>query len=293
MSESDDVVKATLAGTNSKACDPTPEQLKFILSKISESYEDAVKRVNEIRREAYEHFPYPCVRHFTFLKLAMAAHPAYPTVIAAGKGGNTLLLDLGCCMGTDVRKAAHDGYPEENLVGSDLHEEYLRLGYKLYDDESTCKINFFAADIFDLDLEENTNAVDSPLESKAIANLHDIMGRVTHVYAGLLFHLFEEDTQAQLARRLAILLKKTPGSIIFGRHEGRDEPGFINAEKDRPRFGHSPESWEKVWREVFTILEGEEFARDRLRFWTKLYASKTPMPDFPNSKWLFWSIKII
>ena len=138
-------------------------------------------------------------------------------------------------MGTDVRKAADDGYPEENLIGSDLHEEYLRLGYKLYGDETTCRINFFAADIFALNSDEDGNTGDLSLysKSKSIANLAGIKGKVTHIYTGLLFHLFEESTQAQLARCLALLLNRGPNAIIFGRHEGRDEPGFINAENDR------------------------------------------------------------
>ena len=51
MSENDDVVKATSEGAHSTTCDPTPEQLEFLLSKISGSYEDAVKRAQEIRKE--------------------------------------------------------------------------------------------------------------------------------------------------------------------------------------------------------------------------------------------------
>ncbi len=171
-----------------------------------------------------EHFPYPCIRHFTFLKLAMAMHPAYRTVVAAGRSGNTLLLDIGCCsaslcifspleifnnrrwcplpVGTDARKAAHDGYPAANIVGSDLHAEYLRLGYKLYDDESDCNISFFAADVFDLDSDGKVDSPGSTSEpearTQAFSNLRELKGKVTHIYAGLLFHLFDESTQPGL-----------------------------------------------------------------------------------------------
>jgi len=227
----------------------------------------------------------------------MAMHPAYRTVVAAGRSGNTLLLDIGCCMGTDARKAAHDGYPAANIVGSDLHAEYLRLGYKLYDDESDCNISFFAADVFDLDSDGKVDSPGSTSEPEArtlaFSNLRELKGKVTHIYAGLLFHLFDESTQTRLARCLAALLYRNPGAIIFGRHEGREEAGLISAEDERPRFGHSPESWEKLWRDVFTSLESEEFVKDKLRFRSKLHASNTPMPDFPNSKWLFWAFKII
>ncbi len=265
----------------------------------------------------------------------MAMHPAYRTVVAAGRSGNTLLLDIGCCsaslcifspleifnnrrwcplpVGTDARKAAHDGYPAANIVGSDLHAEYLRLGYKLYDDESDCNISFFAADVFDLDSDGKVDSPGSTSEpearTQAFSNLRELNGKVTHIYAGLLFQLFDESTQTRLARCLAALLYRNPGAIIFGRHEGREEAGLISAEDERcgteyetpyayqlfcrPRFGHSPESWEKLWRDVFTSLESEEFVKDKLRFRSKLHASNTPMPDFPNSKWLFWALKII
>lgn len=52
MSECDEEAKAIPdAAPATSACDPTPEQLKFLLSKISGNYEAAVRRVHEIRKE--------------------------------------------------------------------------------------------------------------------------------------------------------------------------------------------------------------------------------------------------
>lgn len=45
-----------------------------------------------------EKYPYPCIRGFHFANQFMAANAIYPTVLAAGagKGSDTLFLDLGC-----------------------------------------------------------------------------------------------------------------------------------------------------------------------------------------------------
>lgn len=39
---------------------------------------------------------YPCIRLFHFVNLMMSTNPIYPTVIEAGKSGDTLFLDIGC-----------------------------------------------------------------------------------------------------------------------------------------------------------------------------------------------------
>jgi len=289
----------------------TPKQLEFLQSKITADDGELRKRVIDTQKQAYEHFPYPCIRHFAFLKLAMAMHPAYREIIASGRRGDTLLVDIGCCMGTDVRKAAYDGYPAENIIGCDLHAEFLHLGHQLYDDASNCKISFFAADIFDVQSSE-TSPADSPEGARpayatpkklmsgerksgsgVFSNLRELRGKVTHIYAGLLFHLFDEDAQTHLAECLAMLLCRQPGAIIFGRHEGREQSGTISAEDQRTRFGHSPETWENLWRQVFTKLENEEFTMERVRIQSRLHTSSTPTPDFANAKWLYWTVTIL
>ena len=62
-----------------------------------------------------------------------------------------------------------------------------------------------------------------------MSSLSDLLGRVAVIYTGALFHLFEEEKQYDLAKRVATFVKHSPGTIIFGRHEvSPDEPKILN-----------------------------------------------------------------
>ena len=132
-------------------------------------------------------------------------------------------------MGTDVRKLVYDGYPASNVVGCDLRQEFIEFGYKLYRDRGTCPIHFFASNIFDVPYPipvDETPAADIAIS--AVKTLSQLNNSVTHLYTGALFHLFDEPTQYTLALRVATLLKRAPGAIIFGRHQGLAESGSID-----------------------------------------------------------------
>jgi hypothetical protein len=48
-------------------------------------------------------YPYPCIGGFHFLKFGLASNPNYQSVLDRVKQGQTL-LDLGCCVGQELRK---------------------------------------------------------------------------------------------------------------------------------------------------------------------------------------------
>lgn len=174
----------------------------------------------------------------------MASRPVYQEVLRAGRDkGDAVFLDVGCnseysyvcfsgpshdnfpldTVGTDVRKLAFDGYPARNIYACDLLDRFIELGHKLYLDKDSCAITFFSADIFSFPpsiaerLTKDSNS--SPMEN--------FRGRVTHLHSGLFFHLFDEQAQIGVAKRLAALLDRRPGSIIFGAHIGSAIPGEI------------------------------------------------------------------
>lgn len=135
-------------------------------------------------------------------------------------------------VGSDVRKLVYDGYPAERVLACDLRREYIDLGYKLYQDLDTCPIHFFTSDIFALDpippSESSPAKVSVPVPTPEVTDLSQLRGALTHIYVGALFHLFDETTQYALALRLAVLLRKTRGAVVFGRHSGLDEAGMID-----------------------------------------------------------------
>jgi len=130
-------------------------------------------------------------------------------------------------VGTDVRKLVKDGYPAEGIIGCDIRESYITLGYKLYKDSpSSLPIHFIMGDIFELPISSEFPVSNHPLS--AVTFLEELRGRVTYIYIGALFHIFDEDTQYALASRLACLVSRKGTNIIFGRHQGKPEEGIID-----------------------------------------------------------------
>ncbi|KAL6303743.1 hypothetical protein BKA93DRAFT_817900 [Sparassis latifolia] len=217
-------------------------ETEFLHATITQDDEELQRRIVGVQKD--DMYPYPCIRAFHYVSLMMCGNSIYP--LAAGKSGNTRFLDLGCCMGSDVRKLAYDGYPVTNILECDLRQEYIDTGHKLYQDVLTSPIHFFTSNIFDV-----------PVFFTATST-------VTHIYTGALFHLFDEATQNAIALGLAVLLKRERGAIIFGRHCGLVKEGMIDDHLGRTRYGHSPTSWHKMWKNLFTEAECAEFAEEKV-----------------------------
>lgn len=131
-------------------------------------------------------------------------------------------------VGSDVRKLVKDGYPASHVIGCDLRQEFIDYGYKLYDDRERCQIRFFPDDIFGIPYPPTSLTAVS--ESTGLASL---AGQLDHIYTGALFHLFDEATQYALALRLTTLLKREPGAVVFGRHQGLEKEGLIDDHMSR------------------------------------------------------------
>ncbi|KAI0330294.1 hypothetical protein GY45DRAFT_1370866 [Cubamyces sp. BRFM 1775] len=276
----------------------TEEENEFLRAVIKPQDDETLKaRILDIQKRAYDKYPYPCIRGFHFVNLMMILNAAYPRVLEAGKNGDTLFLDLGCCMGTDVRKLVYDGYPASRVLGCDLRPEFIQLGYELFGDVDQCPIRFFTSDVFELptsDVAELPSADTARPDVASITGLSQLRGALTHIYTGALFHLFDEETQRGLALRLVTLLKRKPGAVVFGRHQGLHEEGYINDHLGRNRYGHSEKSWPQLWKDVFTEVEGEGFAESvvvqaelREQFGPEVFGTRA------STFMLYWSVQIV
>ncbi|KAH0828781.1 major facilitator superfamily domain-containing protein [Lanmaoa asiatica] len=217
------------------------KQIKFLLHAIRDVDPGAVDAAEKIRKrvlevQSNEAYPYPCIRGFHYICLFMSDNDAFAHIMKAsqstGQVNALLLLDIGCCMGTDLRHLVQSGYPSMGVIGCDIRQDFIDLGHSLYADRDTCPIAFFVADVFDITLRPFPQTADSVGPAlKGVRNLNELRGRVKYVYAGALFHLFDEGTQEATARRLATLLDVTEGSgpaLIFGRHSAKAEEGIIS-----------------------------------------------------------------
>ena len=119
----------------------------------------------------------------------------------------------------------------------------------------------------------------------------ELRGHLSVIYAASLFHLFSEERQLELAKRLAALLDPRPGSIIFGSHSGAPvkggRHGFYSS-----MFCHSAESWTQIWEE-------QVFEKGQVKATTILWEvpeSTQLSKEFPVEKetkfyLLIWSIE--
>jgi hypothetical protein len=185
------------------------------------------------RDEAFKIFPYPCVGNWGFLNLSVADSPVYKEVVERIAQGEQY-LDIGCCMGQDIRILAYDGAMPENMYASDLKKEFWDIGYDLFLDRARLKSKFIEADIFDDD-----------------SALKELDGKLNIVHAASFFHLWDWDEQVKAAKRVVGLLKAEPGAMVFGRQGGMPEAGKISqAKKELNSYWHNPESWARLWKQV-------------------------------------------
>ena len=174
----------------------------------------------------------------------MTKSTAYPEVLRRIQGG-AHFLDLGCCLGQEIRKLVHDGAPSAHTYGADLHGGFFAAGYDLFGDKDHLQTTFIEADIFN-------DA--SPLRA--------LYGRMDIVYTGDLFHLFGLDEQERIARKVVKLLVPRPGAMVLGRQTGSAVPGNHARAGDtsgRQHFRHNANSWRELWGRVGDMT-GSEWA---------------------------------
>lgn len=257
-----------------------------------------IEHVLSLRNRAYKSHPYPCLGRFRFLELDLTEHPLYesyvlPSLRAAGKllelnsgsgkaevqSSNTdgltaaaiqdpIFLDLGTCLGQDLRKLAFDGAPVSLLYGSDIEADFIETGYELFRDRSTFPASHFLcpANVFD-----NT-------PSNTLSVLDD---RVSILQVSAVFHLFGLDKQRDVARRCLKLLKKDAGKevLVLGGQAGAVSARMFSRD-GRDRFRHDEDSWRKMWDGVCAEPAWKETVKSlKVEVWMSERTSKEEADD--------------
>ncbi|KAE9386147.1 hypothetical protein BT96DRAFT_928414 [Gymnopus androsaceus JB14] len=203
--------------------------------KLDEEEKTFFKKETGIQDDAAlkEHMIAVQIKAFALSRLYLRHLPAYEQLLKLGKERkDAILIDLGCCFGTDIRQAVQDGYPVQNTLSLDLHKSLWELGHELFrSTPQSFSMSFIEGDILNTGFLSAVSTKDSPLANTApflgsITSLNDLRSHVSAVYTGNFFHLFSETQQGQIARGLAGLLSPDPGSMILGIHGGRPTNGF-------------------------------------------------------------------
>lgn len=204
------------------------------------------QHVDQIRTAAFSVAPYPCIGMFQFLDLSLKSFPqVYGEILDRVTRNNHKFLDLGCCLGQEIRQLVLDGAPAANTYGSDLHEGFFSVGYDLFQDSPSAESDgtgkrrldttFIAADVFDD-------------QSRLVGQL---AGKMDIVYTGAFFHLFTLAEQEKIAARVVQLLVPRAGSLLVGRQSGIGSAETAGEEEDYSGpFRHNVQSWRELWDRV-------------------------------------------
>lgn len=131
-----------------------------------------------------------------------------------------------------------DGAPSQNLIGVDLEPGFHEHGFELFGDKDA-----FRGTLLGADMSQDPAAANSPLRRFA--------GTVDMIHASSFYHLFSWEVQKTMARHSVALLRRRPGSLVFGRQVGNEKA------QEKPRmisggsvWRHDAESWKRMWTEV-------------------------------------------
>ncbi|KAH9928827.1 uncharacterized protein B0H18DRAFT_1155277 [Fomitopsis serialis] len=275
----------------------TDDELVFY-KQITGIKDDAelIQHIVRMQAEAYQVFPYPCIRWFDFVRLRVSRFAVYYDLLKLGREREgALYLDLGTCFGTAIRKPVLDGFPVKNCIGSDLRREFWDMGYQLCKDSpGVFPVPFVQGDVLDPSFLKPSAPIYTPLESSksnpelsSLTNLTPLTGRLSAIHASYFFHLFSEEKQLQIAQSLAGLLSPLPGSMIFGQHVAYTTKSTIIIHptgEPVPMFCHSPESWKELWN-------GTVFKKGSVKVEAELSTLPVPKGALDHTYWqLVWSV---
>ncbi|KAF9446311.1 hypothetical protein P691DRAFT_804386 [Macrolepiota fuliginosa MF-IS2] len=255
-----------------------PEESDFFKTLTNIWDDDELKRhIIGVQTKAYEVYSYPCIRAFSFTKLKIFRFPVYKEVLQLrDRYPDAILLDVGCCFGNDLRRAVQDGWLVQNIIGADLEADFWKYGHELFKSSpDTFPAAFIPGDLFSPEMIQLSKPFYSPTSTprpdnlQTLRSLTPLQGHVSAIHASSLFHLFDEELQMTLAKRLASLLSPEPGSVIFGSHGGHPQKESIPNILGHTMFCHSPESWSDLWN-------GQVFQKGSVRVETQLIQTRRP-----------------
>lgn len=160
----------------------------------------------------------------------IAYSPAYSDTIQRLKAGEKL-LDVGCHIGSDMRRLVADGAPSNNMYAIDIVSHW-DVGFNLYHDRDRFDAHFIQADFLSND----------PALS-AFSNDVDIIS------VSAVLHQWSWQDQITAAKKLVTFSK--PNTIIVGHQIGGITAGPVSLPGAKEQnWKHNAESWEKMWRQV-------------------------------------------
>ena len=192
---------------------------------------------------AWEIFPWPCIGEFWFVSLGLSTHPDYSCLLdRLTASPSTTFLDLGTCLGQDLRKLIYDGVQPSQLHGSDVFPQFEATSYALWLDEDKFKDYFITANIFD---EAPEGAL---VKTRGTWDVISIF---------MFLHVWDLNDQEQACKQILRLLSPKPGSWIIGAQSGSIKavnfplrPPFVEPGQEKTVYRQSVETFKDMWQRV-------------------------------------------
>lgn len=230
--------------------DISPEA-RWLLENYSRIQPDEVlPHVLAVRDEAFNVYPYPCLGSMRFLSFKLPRVPVYDRILDLLRfKPNTHFLDVGCCVGQEVRYLASQGIPTRQLHGSDLEPSFIDIGFRLFRDRDALAGNFVTGDLL---------APPDVYHQCPLAKTLD--GKIDVIWAGSLFHMWDYEDQVLVATRLVDLCREKGGvmiagsqlgSLLGGRYVVKNIEGMNEApDAARAHYRHNVETIKGFWCDV-------------------------------------------
>ncbi|KAI0970119.1 hypothetical protein F4678DRAFT_147832 [Xylaria arbuscula] len=222
-------------------------RFRELLEKYSKiSPDEVTAKIYEIREKAWQVARYPCIGYFSYLKLLEfdGTNPGMQRAIERLKapGSQETFLELGGFMCQTIRQLVFEGVDSARLYGTDLHGEFLELGYEQFRDRETLKSTLVPGDLLLPDAEYATSEMASTFN-----------GKMTIAHAANFFHLFSWESQLIICERIVAFFRRgvsaqTP-AVLFGHHIGSIKPGEVRAGAFRV-FMHDQTTFQSLWDEI-------------------------------------------
>ena len=189
-----------------------------------------VTKVFEVYTKSLEVHHYRCLSTLKFLLPRITASPYYNEI--KNQSTNKKFLDIGCALGTDLRKMNLDGIPQKNLYGLDIEKGFINLGYNLFNDKNTNKMTFIIGNILDKDF----------IQQMKLESSFDI------AYSSSVIHLLDNQQVKQFLSNSYRIVREM--GVFFGQTTGLPEPREIQEASGRHYFLHSGDSLKEELKKI-------------------------------------------
>ncbi|MCJ1309960.1 hypothetical protein MMC25_003621 [Agyrium rufum] len=202
--------------------------------------------------------PRNAVGGYRFTGLGLVAHPSFDALVSdlsrsvplKSENGlpNHLFVDIGCCVGQDIRSLVYAA--GSRIVGVGLDPAFVDLGYDLFRDREKLRAKFIAGDLLTL----GHSIAPLPRSNQSFVALPDLVGNASVVWAAAFLRLWDLAGQKAVCQRILLLLQDRAGAKVLGRQVGSREAGQVVhvTNKSGLMYKHNPESFREMWDAVLT-----------------------------------------